>query len=150
MSLPRAGLVVNFTYIVTLLAPLAALLSFRLAHRRRFAQHRRLQLLILAVCFLSVLALETKIRLAGGSGALLKSCPPQSLGMARRLLGVHISAAVLTYAAWAWLARVSTARFRESLPGSFSRRHRLSGWLIFAGLCFTAISATGMYVLAFT
>lgn len=147
----RADLVVDLTYLATLLAPLVAVVSIRSARGRHYERHRRLQLGLLTVCLLAVLALETRIRLAGGSGALLRQAPPAWARTARIFLGVHITAAVATYAAWGYLAAASLRAYRrrQILPGTFSRRHRRLGWLIFGGLCFTAASATGMYLLAF-
>lgn len=68
---------------------------------------------------------------------------------ARALLMVHVSAAVLTYAAWSWLAFASQRRFRRALPGAFSAVHRTCGRWVWGGLWFTALSATGMYLLTF-
>lgn len=145
----RADLVVDGTYLVTMTAPWISLMSVQLARQRAYYVHRRIQLVLLAVCFLAVLALELRIRVAGGSGALLLHSHAAWAGAARRLLAIHIAAAVLTYALWAYLALASTRRYSESLPGPFSRRHKRLGWLIFGGLCFTAASASGMYFLAF-
>lgn len=141
----RATAVVDLTFAATLLAPLVTLLSLRAARRRNYQLHRWLQVGLAVVCFATVIALETQIRLAGGSGAFLG----ERGGGARLLLGVHISGAVLTYLAWAWLAVVSWRRYTAALPGPFSRRHKLLGKCIFAGLCFTALTAAGMYTLAF-
>jgi hypothetical protein len=145
----RADLIVDGTYLVTLSAPLMALMSIQLARARAHQVHRGIQIALLGVCLLAVAALEVRIRLAGGSGALLRHSPALWAGVARGFLAVHISAAVLTYGTWAYLALVSARRHHRTLPGRFSRRHKRLGWLIFAGLCFTAASASGMYFLAF-
>jgi hypothetical protein len=145
----RAGLTVDLTYAATLFAPLVTLVSVRLARARRFAAHRAIQLGLLAVCFLTVLAFEAQVRLAGGSGAFVGTAEPEWRATARGLLGVHIVFAVATYTLWAGLAIASVRRFRGTLPGAFSRRHRRLGWTVLAGLGFTALSATGMYVLVF-
>jgi putative membrane protein len=100
----------------------------------------------LTICWLCVLGLELRIRLAGGSGALIATTTSHQT-LARRLLGVHIVGAVLTYVIWTGLAIASTRRFRSTLPGTFSRRHRQLGWCVFAGLVFTAATASGMYIL---
>jgi len=67
----------------------------------------------------------------------------------REPAAIHITVAVATYALWSWLAAVSWRRFGARLPGSFSRRHRQLGTVVFGGLCFTAASATGIFALAF-
>lgn len=144
----RAGLVVDCTFLVTLLAPLVAFASLRLARGGRHHAHRKLQIGLLCVCALAVLALEARIRVAGGSGAFIgQSSVPQYV--VRTVLGVHVTGAIATYVAWGWLAVASNRRFGARLPGSFSRRHRRIGSLVFAGLCFTALSAAAMYTLAF-
>jgi hypothetical protein len=146
----RADAFVNFAYAVTLLAPCTALVSFRLARRRRHEVHRAIQIALVGVCVLAVLVLEARIRLEGGSGAFIAQAPEALRTWARRLLLIHIGFAVATYIAWATLAVLSWRRFAVRLPGAFSRNHRRIGWAVFAGLCFTAVSATGMYVLVFT
>lgn len=143
----RIDPVVTATYMVTLAAPLVVQASLRAVRSGRHAVHRRMQSVLLIVGWIAVLALELRIRLAGGSGSFLEQAPESMRAWAAGLLMIHIGVAVLTYAAWTWLAIASRRRFGELLPGSFSRRHRRLGILIFGGLCFTAASATGMYVL---
>lgn len=145
----RADFFVNFTYGVTLLAPLVAWLGFRMAREKRHRAHRNLQIALVVLGWISVLVLEGRIRLQGGSGSFIGAAPEAYRAWARRLLWIHVSLAVVTYTAWAWLAVVSTRRFRHVLPGPFSRLHRQMGSWVFGGLCFTALSATGMYVLTF-
>jgi putative membrane protein len=145
----RASPIDVFVYAATLLAPLAARISFRLARNHDHDRHRRIQLSLLGLCVIAVMALETEIRLSGGSGALMSQTPAPLLPVVRAVLIVHIAVAVLTYSAWAVLAFMSNRRFRGSLPGAWSRRHKQVGKLIFVGLVFTAMSATGMFFAAF-
>jgi hypothetical protein len=126
-----------------------AFLSMGLARRRRFEEHRALQIGLLVVCVAAVLALEIAVRLAGGSGAFLSQSGFGHPSLARGVLAVHVTVAVATYVAWACLAIASSRRFRRARPGSFSRRHRRIGRVVVAGLCFTAFSAAAMYGLAF-
>jgi hypothetical protein len=149
MFASRADLIVNLTFAATLAAPLLALLSFRVARRRGYTRHRNLQTGVLALCWSTVLAFELRLRIGGGAGALLRGSSPEWYPWARALLACHVTAAVITYLAWTWLAIVSWRRFRGQLPGTFSRRHRMVGRWIFRGLVFTALSATGMYTLGF-
>jgi putative membrane protein len=145
----RIDAVVTAAYAVTLSAPLIMYASVRLVRRGRHNTHRLIQCTHLVVCWIAVLALELRIRLDGGTGMFIAQAAPDLRAIAQQLLVVHIAIAVITYVAWTWLAIASHRRFAESLPGSFSRRHRRAGTLVFAGLCFTAASATGMYVLVF-
>ena len=147
--MPRLDPVVTATYAVTLAAPVAAYLSIRLARARELDRHRLIQAVLVTLCWISVLGLELRIRLGGGSGVFVERAPPDLIVWAHRLLAVHIAVAVATYAVWTWLAVVSWRRFQIELPGRFSRRHRQLGTLVFGGLCFTAASATGIFTLAF-
>jgi hypothetical protein len=149
MSGTRAGWIVDLTFLATLAAPPVVLLSLRLVRRGHHDAHRWLQTGLLAVCVLAVLALEVHIRLAGGSGAFVAASQLGRPGLVRAVLAVHIVGAVVTYAAWTWLAIASHRRFRRALPGSFSRRHRRIGRLVLAGLVFTALSAAAVYALTF-
>jgi len=145
----RIDAIVTATYVVTVVAPFASLASVRLARRGAHDAHRLAQATLLVVCWIAVLALELRIRFAGGSGAFLAQASAPVQTWAGRLLIVHIGVAVATYVTWTWLALASWRRFGAQLPGSFSRRHRRLGWLVLGGLGFTAASATGMYALVF-
>ncbi len=141
--------VVTAAYAVTLAAPVAAYASIRLARIRDHDRHRLIQGVLVVICWLAVLGIELRIRLAGGSGAFVERAPEELVGWARRLLSLHIAVAVATYGLWTWLAVTSWRRYEIQLPGRFSRRHRQLGTLVFGGLCFTAASATGIFMLAF-
>ncbi|HEY5924582.1 MAG TPA: hypothetical protein VIV11_23045 [Kofleriaceae bacterium] len=145
----RIDPIVTATYLVTLSAPLLVYRSFRLARAREHGRHRLVQTTLVIVCWLAVLALELRIRFGGGSGVFVDAAAPDLARWARRLLAIHIPIAVVTYAVWTWLVVTSRRRYASELPGRFSRRHRQLGLAVFGGLCFTAASATGMYVLAF-
>lgn len=145
----RADAIANFTYVVTLTAPVVAYLSFKLVRSGQHQRHRAVQATLLGICWLAVLLLETKIRLSGGSGSLVANASDAYRPFARGLLAVHISGAVITYLVWSYLVVVSWRRFTVRLPGDFSLRHRQLGRAVFYGLCFTAVSATGMYFTTF-
>jgi len=145
----RADALVTAVYVVNLVAPVVACASIRRARAREHDRHRAAQVTLLVVCWIAVLALEVRIRLAGGSGALLALAPASAARVARGLLAVHVTVAVATYLVWSWLAVSSWRRYGVTLPGRFSRRHRRLGTWIFRGLCFNAMSATGMFLLAF-
>lgn len=145
----RFDVVVTATFAVTLSAPLVMYASIRLVRRGRREAHRKIQIAHLIVCWLATLALELRIRLDGGSGMFIERVAPELRAIARPLLIAHITIAVLTFVVWTWLAVASHRRFDGSLPGSFSRGHRRVGKLVFGGVCFTAASAIGLYVLVF-
>ena len=145
----RLDPVVTATYLVTLSAPIAAYASIRFARLRQHDRHRLVQAVLLVMCWVTVLGLELRIRLGGGSGVFVQYAPPALVDWAHRLLAIHIVGAVATYAVWTWLVLASWRRHEITLPGPFSRRHRRLGTAVFGGLCFTAASASGIFLLAF-
>ena len=145
----RADAVVDFAYIVTVLAPLFAFLSVRLVRQGRQAAHMRVQTALLAVCALAVVALEIRIRVAGGAGKLVAGSPHAGSALMNAVAAVHICGAVATYLVWGWLVFLSRRRYRSLLPGAFSRKHKIAGRIVIGGLCFTTLSATAVYRLAF-
>ena len=145
----RADLIVDVALQVSLTAPLAAGYGAWLARTRNLDRHKLMQTVVLCVGWAAVLALETDIRLAGGSGSLIQKSASTYAGPARLALGIHITGAVVTYLLWTWLVVVSRKRFNQQLPGPFSRRHKLLGRAVLAGLAFTAVSAAVMYALVF-
>jgi hypothetical protein len=106
----RIDAVATASYVVTLAAPVAAYLTFRRVRRGDRDGHRLAQTTLLVVCWIAVLALEVRIRLAGGSGELIADAPPAIQPWARGLLIVHVGVAVVTYLAWTWLAVASWRR----------------------------------------
>lgn len=145
----RADLISTLTLVFTLAAPAVTWWSLQVARRGEHARHKRIQTVLLVACFASVLAFEVRIRLAGGSGSLVAQASPHLLRPARALLGLHISVAALTYLGWLALLLPSRRRFTKTLPGAFSRLHKRLGLAVFGGLLLSAISAVGMYLLAF-
>jgi putative membrane protein len=147
--MPHLDPVITAAYAVTLSAPVAAYTSIRLARAREHDRHRLVQAVLVTLCWLTVLGIELRIRLAGGSGAFIEHAPVALAGWAHRLLAIHIAVAVATYVVWTGLVIASWRRFGTRLPGGFSRRHRALGTLVFGGLCFTAASATAVFAVAF-
>jgi hypothetical protein len=145
----RADALVTAVYALQLIAPVVMWWSFRLVRGGRPEQHRRIQLALLGLCGAAVLALETRIRLSGGSGALTAGSALAGTPWFRIVFAVHVGGAVLTYVVWGVLAVMSHRRFRTALPGAFSARHRTVGKAVFGGLLFTAASATAMFVVDF-
>ena len=145
----RADPVVNLAYLVTLAAPFAALLSLRLIRIGKHNLHRRAQIALLTICVLAVMALEIRIRVAGGAGALVRSSVYAGSTLLTWVAAVHIIGAVITYLLWIGFVFVSNRSYGSSLPGAFSRSHKTGGLLIIGGLSFTTVSATVVYFLAF-
>lgn len=145
----RANWILNVCYLVTILAPFVCYWSVRIVKRNDYAKHRKVQTILLATCVAAVLLLEVQIRVAGGSGALMGDGPYSGSSLFRTIATIHIIGAILTYVLWIWLLIASRRAYRRTLPGKFSKWHKWFGWATFLGLCFTTISATFVYYMAF-
>ena len=145
----RAGWIVDLAYLIVLIAPFVAGLGVRLARQRQYDRHRALQTLLVITGLLPALAIEGRIRVAGGAAALIRESPYAGTPLMDTVAAVHITGALATYLVWIGLVVSSRRRYRSTLPGDFSRRHRRLGLFIIGGLAFTAVSATVIYTLAF-
>src|SRR5688572_26002696 len=97
MLLTNAPLIVDLAYFVTLVAPVVAWKSVSLARRRDYRGHRRVQAWLLSIAVGMVVALEIQIRLAGGSGALLRASSYAGTTLLGIVATIHIAGAILTY-----------------------------------------------------
>ena len=145
----RADLWVDLSLTAFCVLPVFGVVAILLARRRRLLEHRRMQVSSLAVMTLAVALLETDIRLQGGTGALAAHTFNASIAWSRGLLLVHIAIAVVTWLAWVYLVTRSLRSFRQTLPGTFSLRHRSLGRWIWLGQVFTAATGTLLYIVAY-
>jgi uncharacterized membrane protein YozB (DUF420 family) len=137
------------TVIVLLtLLPLLMLVAFRFARRGRAALHRNMQVATLVMVLLVVVLFELDVRLSGGKAAFLAHNPARA-STVESILRFHIAVATFTFLAWLGLAAVSWPRFRRSLPGTFTRIHRLLGKVTFAGACLLSSTGALMYALMY-
>ena len=145
----RADLLTDLALLTFIVLPLVMPLGFRLARKRRYLTHRRVQIGFLCVMTVAVLMLEIDVRLRGGSGALAGQAVAIPRLTARLLLSLHLLIAVSTWVGWIVFAVRSASRFRQSLPGDFSHPHRLWGRRIWVGVAATAATGTLLYISTF-
>lgn len=145
----RADALMDVVVIAVVATPFLLTYSFRLAAAGRLDAHRRFQVSLLSVLLVAIVLFEIDVRLAGGSGSLMAGSSYAGTTGLRLLSLTHVLGAVATFLTWSVMTVLSLRRFRQILPGSFSRRHRQVGRLIYAGTVFTAVSAVAMYVVGF-
>ena len=135
-------LVICVMLALSIAAPFISLAAIGLARRGEYSRHRFVQNLLFGTCVSGVIALEVAIRFAGGSGSLIRQGPYYDFSWFKYLLVCHIIGAVLTYIVWGYLILASNMKFKSTLPGSFSKRHKTLGIGVIAGLVYTAITAS--------
>lgn len=145
----RANILGDIVLVATLATPFLLMHSFRIARRREADRHRRFQLVLLGVLLCAIVLFEVDVRMASAGGGLMKDSSWAGTTTLRVLTLGHVLGAVATFAGWLALTIMSVKRFRATLPGAFSKRHRSLGKAVFWGSVYTAVTAVGMYVMGF-
>ena len=144
----RADALVDVSLVFFVAAPFLMAYALRLAARRRYRAHRRLQVGVLLAGAAAILLLEGSIRFGHAAEAFSVSAFYGTASMAG-LFWVHLAIAVPTFISWCVLAVLSWRRFSRVLPGTFSPRHRRWGRLTYAGLWLTCVTGSALYVMSF-
>ena len=133
--------------LLTFFSPFGVYYAVKLAKKKDYKSHRKIQNIIYVICVIGVLALEGLIRSGGGSGSLASSSSYYHTSFFKITLYSHIIVAVLTYLLWTILIIISNIRFQKNLPGKLSKLHKKLGKVIFGGLIYTAITALAIYLM---
>ena len=148
----------NFSFIIllsililTILAPFISLYAVSLIKKNQHQKHIKIQKGLFWICVTGVLVLELQIRLAGGSGGLVKDSPYLHTSFFKTTLTAHIIGAILTYIIWAITIFTTSRKYKKKInfPGSFSAAHKRLGVLTIVGLFYTAITAFMVFYMAF-
>lgn len=141
-------IIMTVVLIVTLFSPFGVYYGIKLARKKDYKSHRRVQNIIFFVCVAGVLALEGLINAAGGSGSLASESVYYDTRFFKYTLLSHIIVALLSYLLWFILILISNIVYRKSLPGKVSGFHKKTGIFIFGGLIYTAVTALIVYVMS--
>jgi putative membrane protein len=136
--------------LVGLLATLPVLAASIAAVRsRRYAIHKSLQLVIVAVLVAAIVAFEIDIRLFSDWKLRAAASPFWPAGVLWSL-GIHLVFAVSTLVLWTWVVWEALRRFSSPpVPGSHGPRHRRMARLAALDLLATAVTGVIFYWLAF-
>ena len=123
--------------------------AWRAARSKRWTLHRNVQTALAAVLFVVVGALEVDLQLRGGFEGLVSAERGVS-PLARTVLRVHLAFSVSTALVWTALIGASWWRFPSPpRPSSFSRFHRVGGWLGLILMTGTVLTGAGFYAVLF-
>ena len=120
--------------------------SIRLAKQKRIAEHRRVQTLLWAVLAVIVVIFEISVRIAGGADQIFRKSSLKGTWLLDLSFYVHFSIATFTFLFWSWLLFISRRKSGRELPGKFSSRHRIYGYVVFAGLILTTVTCIELYI----
>ena len=140
--------IMTVVLIITLFSPFGVYYGVKLARKKDYKSHRKTQNTIFIVCVVGVLTLEGLITSTGGSGSLASESMYYNTNFFRYTLFSHIIVAILSYLIWAILIVFSNIAYRKKLPGKFSNFHKKTGFIIFVGLMYTAVTALIVYLMS--
>lgn len=147
-------------FVVTALVIIVPLLLYSLwmvKFKRKYEQHRRLQVVLGVVLLVAVTAFEVDLQIVhGGWENIVAKSQPDEAALAARIqearpwLWVHLVFAVTTPIIWIVTLVLAWKRFsRPTEPGSHSNLHKKLGWLSTLDITATAITGLVFYYIAF-
>jgi uncharacterized membrane protein YozB (DUF420 family) len=131
------------------LLPVLAWSVHLVRHRRDYAGHRRLQLLIAALLAAAIVVFEIDVRLVSDWRLRAAASPWWPAGV-WTALAVHLVFAVSTFVLLVWVLVEAVQRFpKPPAPGGHGPRHRTMARLAAVDLVATAVTGSVFYWLAF-
>lgn len=130
-------------------------LSIYLVKQKKYALHKRMNLILGIVLLIAVLAFEAEMRFFTEWEDLAKDSPyfdeqnawGSTAGIA---LIIHLCFAIPTPLLWIYVIVQALRKFPSPpLPGSHSLAHKRFGWLAAGGMFMTAVTGGIFYYLAF-
>lgn len=130
-------------------------LSIYLVKQKKYALHKRINLVLGGVLLVAVLAFEIDMRFFTDWEVLAKDSPyfrEQSkwTSVAGLALIIHLCFAIPTLLLWIYVITQAVRNFPSPpTPGAHSRAHSKTGWLAAGGMFMTALTGGVFYYLAF-
>jgi uncharacterized membrane protein YozB (DUF420 family) len=150
----RGSLMLDIVFLAMFaVVPLLVLSWYLVGRRRRYAAHKRLQLILAGVLLVTVVLFELDIRLHGWQERASVS-PYWRAGRANDpvdwSLVVHLACAVPTFLLWVAVVVRAWRGFPDPpRPAPHSAWHRRWGWAAMVGMALTALTGWIFYWLAF-
>jgi uncharacterized membrane protein YozB (DUF420 family) len=146
----RASLGTDLVFVALFaVLPMLAWSIHMVRHRRAYAVHKRMQLLISAALLLAIVIFEVDMRFVSGWKPRAVASPYWPGGV-MGALGVHLCFAVTTVGVWAFVVFEAIRRFPSPPePGPHGVRHRFWARLAAADLVMTAVTGWIFYYVAF-
>ena len=145
----RAPFFMDFVMIMVALLPLLAMGAISMAKVKEYTLHAVTQNIIFIVSVIVVGYFEYGVRTGGGFDAFMRGSHTAH-NYALYVLLFHIAVALISLVVWVktlWSARKAVKN--NTLPGSYSPKHKKAGRLTFLGICMTAFTGIWVYVLLF-
>ncbi len=147
----RASIMLDVVFLAMFLVlPVLAWSIWQVKYRRRFALHKRVQLITAAVLLITVVAFEVDMRWISGWTDRAKFSPYWENGIVRASLWIHLMFSATTAALWVYVIVGALNNIpKPPAPSPYSEWHKFWGWLAALDLVMTAITGWAFYYLAF-
>lgn len=138
---------------LVIVVPLLIYSLYLVKVRRRFAQHRNLQVALGVILLVTVGLFEYDLQWVQGGWENVvakREISSEQLSAARSILHLHLVFAVTTPLLWAVTLIYAWRKFsRPPVPGEHSRLHKALGWLSTIDITLTSITGLLFYYMAF-
>ncbi|REJ67387.1 MAG: DUF420 domain-containing protein [Planctomycetota bacterium] len=150
----RSSLMLDVVFVAMFLVlPVMAWSIYQVRFKRRYALHKRVQLLLGIVLLITVVLFEIDIRLNGWRDLAADSpyySDDWTQGAVNWSLWVHLIFAISTCVLWVYVIFTALRHFaRDPVPSSFSAKHIFWARLAAIDMTLTAITGWVFYWLAF-
>lgn len=139
-----------------LVVPLLLVSLFAVKVRRKYGQHRFLQVALGIILLVAVGLFEADMQWHGGWQQIVNKNPEaprltgEALSHVKTVLYIHLIFAISTPFLWAVTLGMALKKFAKPLqPGPHSRLHSILGWASTIDITMTAITGLWFYYVAF-
>lgn len=124
--------------------------SWLKARKGEYGLHKKVQLTLFAVLFVTVILFEVDLRMRGGIFEMVKQSAFAGTFLLNGLIWFHLFVSITTALIWIGLVIFSLRKFSSSpAPNDFSRTHIFWGRLGMIDMILTGITGVMLYVLGF-
>ena len=139
--------VVNVSFIIIVPTLIYSWLKVR---NGEYSLHKKVQLLLFAVLFVTVILFELDLRQRGGIFEMVKASQFAGTTFLNGLIWFHMFVSITTSFIWIGLVAFSLWKFASPpVPNKFSRVHKLFGKIGMIDMILTGITGVMLYVLGF-
>jgi putative membrane protein len=139
--------IVNFSFIV--IVP-ALIYSWAKVRKGEYSFHKKIQLILFAILFVTVILFELDLRQRGGIFKMVEQSQFAGTAFLNGLIWFHMFVSITTSFIWIGLIAFSLWKFASPpVPNKFSGVHKFFGKIGMIDMILTGITGVMLYVLGF-
>jgi putative membrane protein len=139
--------IVNFSFIV--IVP-TLIYSWVKVRKGEYSSHKKIQLILFAILFVTVILFELDLRARGGIFKMVEQSQFAGAAFLNGLIWFHMFVSITTSFIWIGLVAFSLWKFASPpVPNKFSGVHKFFGKIGMIDMILTGITGVMLYVLGF-